>query len=162
GPSSPRRAVAVGLALTLAAPSGCAATFEPRPSPRIAVREDGWGGLKLVKNGRTIPLGFAGSGLAEAGQGNPQAEEHAGSYATETGVGIGLGVAGAVGVGVGTGIAVDQAARLDKISPVGFGLVAGGLALTIASAILQANARVHLWNAINVYNDALEPGFAYP
>ncbi|MEJ7734877.1 MAG: hypothetical protein WKG00_37525, partial [Polyangiaceae bacterium] len=55
----------------LAATSGCATNYKPRPSPRVAVvMEDG--APALEKNGSTTKLGPFGGGLVEAVEGQPE------------------------------------------------------------------------------------------
>jgi hypothetical protein len=158
--TSPSLRAAAGLLLVLGFSAGCAGTYEPRQGRRVSVVSDGWGAPKLHKDGRTFSVGFAGRGLEEAVRGNPRAEEAASSYSTQMTAGAVTGILGAVGVGVGTGlIVVDTTKDRNKFPAAGVGILAAGLAVAITGTILQANAQIHFWNAINIYNDDMAPAW---
>ncbi len=74
------RSLRMGLTLVslVAAPAlgGCATTYHPRPSPRIVMVPEG-SSMALEKNGHAYSMGFFSSGLADAVQGNPEAEAEA-------------------------------------------------------------------------------------
>ncbi len=161
-----RRLACSALALAaLPLLSGCgAATYTPRPSPRIQMMTDN-GSMVLVKNGRTYPFGMFGGQLEEAVQGNPQAEAEAHAFRTKTTTGFILNMVGSVAGGVGAGVRVANQISdtpSNGLMAGSIALVLGGLALSIAGSALQSSAQPHVWNAINIYNDGLPAYPAYP
>lgn len=151
--------------VALPALAGCgAATYTPRPSPRITMMTEG-GSLVLVKNGRSYAFGAFGGQLEEAVQGNPQAEAEAHAYKNKTITGFVLNMIGSVAGGVGAGVLVAN--QLSDTPSNGLlagsiALVIGGLVLSITGNAISSSAQPHIWNAINIYNDGLPAYPAYP
>jgi len=156
-----RRSLAVASA-ALMLQAACASTsYMPRSDGRIAtVIEDG--GIVLVKNGQRLPSGT--DGLRQAVAGNPAAEEHANSYATnvhmafaENLIGLGVLIAGLVVVtprqdDMGNDLPLSRDRQV-----AGTLLSVGGLAVLIVAGFQMAFAQAHYQDAINTYNDGVAP-----
>lgn len=156
---------ACSTALLLASPlvAGCgAATYIPRPSPRIQVVSEGTS-LALVKNGRSYPLNLFGSNLDDVVEGNPKAESEAHEYRSKAVTSFVLSTVGSVSAGVGAGLLIGDELQSSPSSSLLIGslvMALGGAVLSIVGGTIGSNAQPHLWNAINIYNDGLP--IAYP
>jgi len=151
----------------LLAQAGCANTsYAPRPDGRIATTlEDGR--PMLNKDGKSVPAG--GAGLAEMVAGNPAAEEHVGSYTTNTRFGVAEQLIGLGALIAGSIVVVPKQDAMGMSLPVsserqvaGTVLLVTGLAAFIVSGFHLASAQGHFQDAINIYNDGVPPRFAPP
>ena len=137
---------------------GCATPYRPQPSPRIAIVEDPWLGTTLVKDGQEHPMGFLGSGVIDAVEGNATATERADSaFQLQIG-GFVLGIIGSGAMGAGFGLLIgnelgDESSDLRIASLL---IAAGGLAALIPGAILTGMGRTETFDAINIYNDEVD------
>jgi hypothetical protein len=146
------RGVACLLSLTLAA---CSSSYYPARSPRIAVVSD-QGRLTLVKEGRSYDVGFFGSGVVEAVEGNPTAEERAQSYQNRM-----IAAWSVYGVGLGalvTGVALEPNEDHPAIPAT---IALAGMAGVLTGAILLVNGQAYFWDAINTYNDGVDRQLYY-
>jgi hypothetical protein len=147
--------------------AGCGGlSYQPRPSPRLAVVHDGTG-LALWKNGQRYPVGMFGAGLDDAVRGNPRAEEEAQKYANKNIAGFVLNIfgSGASAGGAAWIIATEAQGTGTTTSRIGgLSLALGGLVLSLVANAVLASAPPHMWNAVNMYNDDLPApwGFSAP
>ncbi len=149
----------VGAALALGSIAGCSTSYMPRSSGRVSVVQVG-GIPSYARGGKIYHGGLGGGELEEAVQGNPAAEQHARDYKAGTITGFVSALVGGVGMCAGVGLlAADSAAheshrgrQIGGAATLGVGVVAYvvGLALVI-------NAQPHMWDAINIYNDGVQP-----
>lgn len=153
------RAVAVTCLLA----TGCSSTYVPRPSPRVAVAMVD-GEPSIVKNGQATSLGIFGGGLEEAVADNPRARDHAETFSDYSIASFILGIFGAAASGGGVGLIVGNEAgdREDGLRAAGMGLAFGGIAISIVGAAFQIAAQPHFYDAINIYNDEVGPGYVPP
>jgi len=155
-----RRLCAVAGAALLAH-AGCGSTgYTPRADGRIAMGMDG-GGRSLLKDGKSYEAN--GDGLSRAVAGNLAAEAHVRSYnrgmnfaLAEYFVGLGAMIAGFALQSDTVEMGVQQPASHPHVVA-GVGLVFGGVAIMIVSAIQGTHAQAHFADAINVYNDGVPP-----
>jgi len=133
-------ALAIGA---VAACCGGCTTYPPQSAPRVAEASDGY-----HRGAELIPHGFLDSGLVDAVNGNPQAEDHARKY---RGLQIGGFVLDVAGLGL-VGGGVSQTFNADT-QGLGLGLVAGGCVLVLVGVVLQAAAGPAKLDALNIYND---------
>ena len=157
----------MALVMMLAwASSACSTHYAPRPGPRISVVMEG-GQLAYVRDGRSFEHGFAGSGLVEATEGDPEAQEAAETYHSRTLTGFWLSM---VGVACLVGGLVLLAST-DNYETTNTALLTGSLACGIGAPIAGSFVAVsgvpYHWDAINRYNDNAEtrrwqPAPGYP
>lgn len=134
--------------------SACSSSYQPANSPRIATKADG-GGLTLVRDGEEFPVGVFGSDVLDAVRGNPAAEEHALSFRNYMIGGFSV-YAGGVTMGF-TGLGMMSVAPADSNQhTMGTILGVAGLGAAVAGIVLLVNAPPHLYDAINIYNDAVD------
>jgi hypothetical protein len=145
----------------VAAPAlgGCASSYHPRPSPRIAMVPEG-----LEKDGRLYSMGIFGPGISDAVRGNAQAEDEASSAQSKGVAGFVLSILGGVTVGSGAVIIGAECGSSNNcqvstgVLAASISLFVGGIVLGIISNSLYASSRAHTLNAINIYNDGLGGG----
>jgi hypothetical protein len=146
---------AASLLVLLPTIQGCASSYEPVRSPRIAVVAEGSGPV-VVKDGLHYGNLMFG-GVVDATRGNPRAER-------EARVGRNLAIGGFVldlaGLGSSlAGIAV-QAQHSNPADPQpsagAAALVIGGLVGVTVGTILLLSSPPHTYDAINIYNDGLD------
>ncbi|MCA9624324.1 MAG: hypothetical protein KC731_35115 [Myxococcales bacterium] len=161
GPRLRRLTTLATLCATLA--TGCSSSYRPRPGPRVAMIIDE-GQPALAHDGQVTSIGLFGDGLEEVVASNPRAREHAETFFNYTvgGFVVGLLGAGATGAGAGMLIANEAGSEQTSIRVASFGLMFGGLALGLTGAFLQLAAQPHFFDAINIYNDEVDPGFGMP
>jgi hypothetical protein len=147
--------------------TGCSTTYTPRPSARLHMAMSG-GEVVLARDGEEYSLGLLGD-VTGAVTGVPAAVDHADSYETLTIAGFVFGIIGAGASGAGAGVIIGASADLppgqgisDTTIGVGLGLAFGGLALALVGAGFQIAAQPHLLDAVNIYNDSVDPGMAPP
>jgi hypothetical protein len=145
----------VVCALTLPA---CSTGHVPARSPHVAVIVE-HGSLTYVREDQHFPMGFLGSGLADAVQGDPRAEHEANLYTKELSWGLGSALGG-LGLAI-TGLAVlpveeHGGVRMNARAYTGFSLLALGAAAYTTGLILVLSAAPHQWDAINIYNDDID------
>lgn len=148
-----RRGLAILLSVAFTA--GCSSSYEPARSPRIATVVEG-GQPTFVKNGERIGGPAFGSGLADAVASNAEAERQA-----TIGRNLVLGgfVLDLVGLGSVIGGTVVLAKQEPQESPstAGTALLLGGVAAALAGSVLILCGQPHIYDAVNIYNDGLEP-----
>jgi hypothetical protein len=148
-----RRVLAVVLAVAFTA--GCSSSYEPARSPRIVTVVEG-GQPTFVKNGERIGGPAFGSGLADAVASNPEAERQA-----TIGRNLVLGgfVLDLVGLGsvIGGTVVLAKDSTHDQPSTAGTALLLGGVAAALAGSVLILCGQPHIYDAVNIYNDGLEP-----
>jgi hypothetical protein len=135
--------------------AGCATAYHPKEPRRIAV-VTGVGGPALVKDGVVYRGGLFGGDVEEAVQGVEAAEHEAASYRR-------LMTAGTLTFSLGLGIAlvgppVNHLATRessDTRTNVDIGLLIGAAVAATTGLILQGVAKPHLYDAANIYNDAV-------
>jgi hypothetical protein len=149
-----RAARAVGVAL-LVAQVGCATSYEPRRSPRIAAVHVN--GRVFVRDGQRYEIGIlGGNGEALVG-GNEAATALMRKHRTKQIWGVSL-----LGLGIAAGITGQVMFQTADPHDRGPGVLVGALALfpVLAAAVVVASSRHDLANAVNLYNDALEGAIA--
>ena len=156
-----RRAISV-VGVSTFALSGCSTNYAPRPNPRVAVVMQG-GTPVYIREGRVFPGGGFGGDLREAVQGNPEAESYAKAYRTNMVAGVTTALAGVVST-IGGGILyVASSSRPENersatAETIGGTLALSGVAAFATGMVLMLNAQPHLWDAVNAYNDGVDPG----
>jgi hypothetical protein len=144
------------LTLLTFALASCMTTYEPRPSPRLAMIMES-GNPLLVRDGRRFHLGLFGGELEEAVTPNALAMEHATTFRSQLLGGFALGVAGGIGLGVGIGtLGVATSERQDKAIPLTI-LISSAVAYLVGLGLI-VGAQPHMHDAINVYNDWIDAG----
>jgi hypothetical protein len=115
----------------------------------------------IVKDGRATSLGIFGGGLEEAVADNPRALEHAETFSDYSIASFILGIFGAGASGGGVGLIVGNEAgnRDSGLRAAGMALAFGGLAVSLVGAAFQVAAQPHFYDAINIYNDEVGPGY---
>lgn len=129
----------------------CSSMYEPARSPRITtVVVDGT--PTFVKDGKRYGGAAFATGLVDAVQGNPRAEE-------EARAGRNYAIAGFVldltGVAAETGGLVVIGEN-DRHLNTGLGLLVGGLACVAIGSGLLLSAPPHIYDAVNIYNDGVD------
>jgi hypothetical protein len=121
-----------------------------------------------VRDGAKYNAVFA-SGLEQAVQGNPRAEEEASSAHGLMIGGFVLTIGGAATAGAGaalwaSGLRTDSAGNVHTSSQsnVGLGLALGGVLVECIGVALTGNGRARELDAINIYNDGVSLPAAPP
>jgi hypothetical protein len=152
------------LALTvLLATGGCSTSYAPAHTGRVSITMEG-GGMRLYKDGKTYRPGPFGGDVDEAFAGNRQAAEEAETYQTNQTTGTVLSFA-ALGLelgGAGLLAASPPTSGGNGSLVPALGLMAAGIAAEIVSLVFTVSAQPHLFDAINIYNDGLQPGVRPP
>lgn len=148
----------VGL-LGLSFAVGCSSRYEPARSPRIVTVMDA-GTPTFVKDGEHIGAVGFGGGLADAVRGNPRAEHEARVGHNLVVGGFILDIAG-LGTLVGAEAALAQQRSTDRTSNVPVVLAIGGAAAIITGSILLIAGQPHIYDAVNLYNDGIDPQLRY-
>ena len=138
--------------------SGCSTTFTPS-GRHLAIVVDN-GAMAYSRDGRTYSSGFLGSGLAEAVSGVPAAEEAAAAYQKDL---LGGVIASVVASACLTTALAAGFSTIDDRSndhPTANALALGGFAcglvgLGVGLGFIAA-APAHHYDAINLYNDAVD------
>jgi hypothetical protein len=155
-----RRALA---STVLLATSACSTAYAPAHTGRVSMTMEG-GALRLYKDGKTYRPGPFGGDVDEAFAGNAQAAEEAETYQTNqtTGtilsfaaLGLELGGAGLLGANPPT-------SNGDGSLVPALGLMGAGIVAEIVGLVFTVSAQPHLLDAINIYNDGLQPGSRTP
>lgn len=149
------RTAVVALALLLAH-AGCAVTgsYEPRPSPRISP-VDVTGQRVFVRDGRRYEVGLlAGGGAEDLVRGNELALSEARKVPRNR-------ILGWLGFGLGVGATVSGGyfglERDRQRSGLASELFFGGFASLLASIAFTSASNHHLVDAVDIFNDGLEP-----
>lgn len=145
------------LLLSLALVNGCATAYTPRPGPRLSVVMES-GAPVYVRDSQRFEHGMFGSGLVEAVQGVPEAEEYARTYRDRNVAGFTTSIVGAGMIGVGS-VMTAEAFVSDRSSTdrgIALGLLVGGVVVELIGSIIAASGNPHQLDAINAYNDAIE------
>jgi len=153
-----RRAL-VGL-LGLSFVVGCSSRYEPARSPRIVTVMDA-GTPTFVKDGERIGAVGFGGGLADAVRGNPRAEHEARVGHNLVVGGFVLDIAGLATL-IGAEAALAQQRATDRPTGLPVGLALGGAAAIITGSILLIAGQPHIYDAVNLYNDGIDPQLRYP
>jgi hypothetical protein len=146
------RSVSVVLLVVQVACAG-AATYQPRPSPRIAAVHIN--GRVYVRDGQRYEIGLLGGGSEELVAGNETATALMRKQRPKQIWAVSL-----FGLGLGTSIAGNALLFTTDANDSGRGRALGvawlGLIPLVASAVFFNSARHDVENAVNVYNDALD------
>jgi hypothetical protein len=155
------------LALTLAASvasAACSSNYIPQSRGRVSIILDS-GSPAYVRDGVTFKHGLLGGGLARAVRGHPQAEAAAREYRSRIGTGLLvslLGTACVVGSTVSVAVRADDIDDQDEV-PIELWTMLGCTVLLFAGVGYAASAEPYRWDAINIFNDAYNPGpMPYP
>ncbi|MSP92940.1 MAG: hypothetical protein EXR79_14245 [Myxococcales bacterium] len=153
------RPLAALLALTVA--TACSSTYTPRRGPRVSLVLDS-GSPALVRDGVTRPLGVLGGGLPDTVADHPGALEHADEFHSRMTTALVMMIGG-LGLMTASPVMLQRSNRgdLDNLGPAA-GMLAGGLAIMYGGLFVTLSAQPHLYDAINVYNDAVDQGFGLP
>ena len=148
------------IAFAIGLPS-CSSSFHPAESPRIAmVIEDG--GMTLIRDGRSYPVGMFGTEVVDAVQGNPAAEAQARSFRNQMITGWSV-YAGGLALSIG-GIATWQANEASGDGDgahLGEALTIAGIAALLTGGGFIMNAQPKLWDAVNLYNYGVDARLHY-
>ncbi|MCC6902590.1 MAG: hypothetical protein IT377_26700 [Polyangiaceae bacterium] len=150
-----REWLALGL---LMATASCSSQYRPHTGPRLSVLMDE-GGVAYERDGQRFKHGFAGGGLVEAVEDDPEAKQAAERYQSRMTSGLILYLVGTgclvTGTVVGLSTIDERDDHSDKDAVAAGGLLCGVAGL-IAGASLLASGMPYQWDAINIYNDNLE------
>jgi hypothetical protein len=146
------RSVAVALLVAQLACAG-AASYQPRPSPRIAAVHIN--GRVYVRDGQRYEIGMLGGGAEELVANNEMATALAHKHRRKQ-----VWAMSFFGLGLGASIAGNAlfwtADAQDTNRARGLAIVGLTLIPIVASAAFFNSARHDLDNAVNIYNDALD------
>jgi len=146
------------VAVVALAVTACSTRYQPQLGPRVSVVMEG-GTPAYVRDGKTYPHGFAGSGLVEAVGDDAEAREAAETYQSRMTSGFVLYLVGtgclltSVLVGAPT---LDENDRSSSKDAVIGGTLICALAGLISGGVLLASAQPYQLDAINIYNDNVE------
>jgi hypothetical protein len=139
---------------------GCSSSYMPAASPRVTLIQDS-GHWSYLRDGKYYSGAIFSGGLEKAVEGNPQAEEYARQYTTGMAWGFGLVLTALAGAITGAAVQINDDQHLQPgqttIPPMGLVILGGSLVVDIVGALIAANAAPHMADAINAYNDGLEP-----
>lgn len=135
--------------------AGCT-SYVPRPSSSIRMVMDG-GSSQFVKNGAVIQKGALGGSLIEAMKDVPAAQQHARTYRA-------MNIAGFTVYGVGLlGMVIGGLIwPVSKNYTVPVALIGSGGGLGVIGLGVVAGSGPQLLDAINLYNDSIEPDSKAP
>lgn len=141
------------LLLAVASASGCLSLnsqYLPKAGPRLSpiVRESE---SFLVRDGKEFAIDWSGGGITEAVAGVPEAERAAAEFESDVATGTAVSLAGAAAA---LGGAIASIVVPGAIVP--FAVMGLGLATEIGGAVVTAKAGPRFWDALNLYNDAVE------
>jgi hypothetical protein len=153
----------VALLLVTPTTTGCAATssYVPHPDARVALVQER-GSYAYFRDGKKYEGGPFGGDIVEAVDGNPQAEEYARQYKAGITTGQTLTWGGLLTALAGlTVVSVDLAQNphqdsMSSTSTVGFVVAGVGLIAELIGVTVTVNARPHLFDAVNAFNDGLD------
>jgi hypothetical protein len=152
------------LAIGVTVGSGGCTAYVPKAGPRVAETSEGY-----HRGEEVVSHGVLDTGLVDAVRGNPEAEGYAKKYRSLQISGFVFDVAG-LGLAVGGVFPLVNGNNPDPNdpyqtnpgpSPLGLGLLVGGVALFAVGLTLQAAAGPAKLDALNTYNDGVL-GFAAP
>jgi len=132
----------------LLALTGCAVAYEPAASPRVTFTTSG-----VYKNGQKV--GTLPYGTPDAVNGNAHAESEANLGRTMNIAGWVFQVGGLGTLGAGAAIAAGDTGNSKQ--GLVTGLFVGALAASLIGDCLWIAGNTHSVNAINIYNDGLNP-----
>jgi hypothetical protein len=147
------------LSTVLIATPACSTSYAPAHTGRVAITMEG-GALRLYKDGKTYHPGPFGGDVDEAFAGNAQAAEEAETYQTNQTTGTVLSFA-ALGLelgGAGLLAASPPTSNGNGSLAPALGIMTAGVVAEIVGLIFTVSAQPHLLDAINIYNDGLQPG----
>ncbi len=139
--------------------AACSTSYVPRSGRRIAVVMDG-GQLAYQRDGQVYTHGLFGGGLVDAVQGVPAAEEAARSFRRRMASGFVMLFGGLVCSMVALEVAFERSADDESERPLA---VSGGCLLVgLTGGVVLGSAAPYQWDAINLFNDAVEPAAPPP
>ena len=147
-----RATIVIALAAALAA--ACSTAYRPRPGRRLSVVMEG-GQLAYQRDGQVYSHGLFGGGLVDAVSGVPAAEEAARTFRARSAVGLLALLGGLTCSFVALEVAFQRSADEEAERPLLLG--SGCLLVSLTGAIVVGSAVPSQWDAINLYNDAVEP-----
>ena len=146
------RSVGAALVVAQLACAG-AASYQPRPSPRIASVHIN--GRVYVRDGQRYEIGLLGGGAEELVGGNEMATALAHKHRRKQIWAVSLTCLG-LGASMAGNALFWTADEHDSGRARGLAVVGLGLIPIVASAVFFNSARHDLDNAVNIYNDALD------
>jgi hypothetical protein len=152
----------------IAAHAGCSYHYIPKATGRVNVVMDG-GKIGYMRDGKLYEGGIFGGDIEEAVRGNALAEDYASRFKTAqiggfvvTIIGTGATVAGGILGGYGAAQNNSTPGSGNSNTTLGLGLIFGGLGLMLGGAIWAITGQPYLYDAINAYNDGVQPPAAPP
>jgi hypothetical protein len=145
-----RTLTATALLLAL----GCSSSYTPRAGRRLSIVLSG-GQLAYVRDGRMIEHGILGGGLVDAVEGVPEAEDAARIYHRRTVGGFVVGMGGILCSGIAFTRGVT-AAEGDGDGSTELAVSLGCFVGSMAGFAVMGSGVPYLYDAINIYNDAVE------
>ena len=138
----------------LALVAACSSSYAPRSQRRLSVVMSG-GTLAAVRDGRQVDLGLFGGGLEDAVRGVPQAEESARTFHNRMVSGFLVGMGGMLCSSIAVGAATEEDIEGNDTSAE-LGISLGCLVVAFAGFGVMASGPPHMYDAVNIYNDAVE------
>jgi hypothetical protein len=131
----------------------------PHSRGRVSIIMD-TGQPAYVRDGVKIKHGFLGGGVLDAVRGHPQAEAAAREYKSRIGWGALLGLGGVaciVATTISLGVRADEVDRSNDVPPELWASL-GCAVVTFIGLGYAVSAEPYRWDAINIFNDAYNPG----
>jgi hypothetical protein len=144
--------IAIGLCMALAA---CSSAYSPRASKRLTIVMQG-GSVAYLRGGQVYEAGVFHGGLVDAVQGVPAAVDAAKIYRRRAISGTLLWLGGAVCIPIAAFATVDQIS--DGATGTAYAILGGCAAVSIVGALIASSGSPYYWDAINLYNDGVDPG----
>jgi len=145
-----KRSLAVPLLLAL----GCSSSYTPRAGRRLSMVMSG-GQIAYVRDGRMIEHGILGGGLLDAVEGVPEAEDAARIYHHRSVAGFLVGMGGILCSSFAFTRALSDAEG-DGDGSTALMVSLGCFAGSMAGFAYMGSGVPYLYDAINIYNDAVE------
>lgn len=148
-----------GLALlSVAALLSCSTKYQPQLGPRLSIVMEG-GSPVYVRDGKKFEHGFAGGGLVDAVEDDPEAKAAAETYHSRMTSGFALYLVGTACLitGVSVGLShIDDNQRSNSTDALAIGGLLCGFAGLISGGVLLVSGQPYQMDAINIYNDNVE------
>jgi hypothetical protein len=138
--------------------SACSTHYVPRAGPRLSIVMEG-GAPAYAKDGKVYKHGFAGGGLVDAVEDDPEALEAAQKYQSSMVTGFLLIVAGSACLTASV-ILLAMRDPLDERDSTNDNLALGtaicGLAGYVSGSVVLATGQPYHFDAVNIYNDKVD------
>ncbi|MEZ4220032.1 MAG: hypothetical protein R3B13_03815 [Polyangiaceae bacterium] len=138
--------------------TACSTRYIPRAGPHISMVMEG-GSQAYSKHGKVYKHGFAGSGLVEAVEDDPEALEAAETYQSRMTSGFLLVIAGTLCLTASIVILASRdplEGRSSKYDSLAAGTALCGLGGYIGGGAVMASGLPYHFDAINIYNDNVD------